>query len=138
MQYVACIETTLLVGEQHGTHCGCPPKTTLAKTGEISKLRQNLLEPRNSYLDNFRASVFIPNLFTREKASTLLVVMNVDINSNSIAQLEAFTNEEILLVVQLIQSKKYDYLAKVYENIGTCVNISNNDPRLGLHGKWLL
>ena len=138
MQYVACIETTLLVGEQHGTHCGCPPKTTLAKTGEISKLRQNLLEPRNSYIDNFRASVFIPNPFTREKALRLLVVVNMDINSNSIAQLEAFTNEDTFLVAQLMQSKKYDYLARVFENIGTCVNISSNDPRLGLNGKWLL
>ena len=63
--------------------------------------------------------------------------MNVDINSNSIAQLEAFTIEDISLVAQLIQSKKFDYLAIVYENIGTCVNISRNDPRLGLHGKWL-
>ena len=64
--------------------------------------------------------------------------MNVDINSNSIPQLEAFTIEDISLVAQLIQSKKYDYLAKVYENIGACVNVSSNDPRLGLHGKWLL
>ena len=70
-----------------------------------------------------------------QKASRLLVVMNLDINSNSIAQLEAFTIEDILLVARLIQ---YDYLAKVYENIGTCVNILSNDPRLGLNGKWLL
>ena len=63
--------------------------------------------------------------------------MNLDINIDSIAQLETFTIEDILLVAQLIQSKKYDYLAKVYENIGKCVNVSSNDPRLDLHGKCL-
>ena len=130
------IETTLFAGEKHGTYCGCPSKTTLAETGEISKLKQNLLVPRKSYLDNFKAAAFIPNRFTRQKASTLLAVMNVDINSNSIAQLQKFTFEDILLVTQLIQSKKYDYLAKEYENIGKCVNVSSNDPRLDL-GKCL-
>ena len=94
--------------------------------------------PRKSHLDNFKAAAFIPNRFTRQKASRLLVVMNVDINSNSIAQLQKFTFEDILLVTQLIQSKKYDYLAEVFENIGKCVSVSSNDPRLDLHGKCLL
>ena len=122
----------LLAGEKHGIYCGCPQKTVLVKTGEVSKLKQKLSFPRQSYIDNLRDAAFIPNTFTREKASRLLGVMNLDININTIAKLEKFTVEDILLVAQLVQSQKYDYLAKTYENIQKCVNGSSNDPRLNI------
>ena len=123
-------ETFLLVGEKHGTHCGCPPNTTLAKTGEISKLKQNLLEPKESKENNDHAAKSIPNLFTKKKALILLSVMNMDINNNSIAQLKKFTIEDISLVAQLIQWKKYDHLAKVYENIGKCVKVKCENVKM--------
>ena len=126
------IETILFVGEQHGIHCGCPAKTALVKTGQVSTLKRQLSEPRKSYLENFRKATSITNLFTREKASKLLVAMNVDINSNTIAKLEKYTIEDILLVVGLIQAKKYDDLSEEYENILKCVNRSSNDPTLNI------
>ena len=58
--------------------------------------------------------------------------MNVDINSNTIAKLEKYTIEDILLVAGLIQAKKYDDLSKEYENILKCVNRSSNDPTLNI------
>jgi len=121
-----------LIGEKHGIYCGCPQLTVLVKTGEISKLKQKLSFPRQSYIDNLRDAAFIQNSFTREKATRLLGVMNLDINVITIPKLEKFTVEDISLMAQLVQSQKYDYLAKTYENIQKCVNGSNNDPRLNI------
>ena len=126
------IETILFAGEQHGIHCGCPAKTALVKTGQVSTLKRQLSVPRKSYIENFRKATSIANLFTREKASKLLVAMNVDINSKNIATLEKYTIEDILLVAGLIQAKKYDDLSEEYENILKCVNRSSNDPTLNI------
>ena len=59
--------------------------------------------------------------------------MNVDINSNTIAVLEKYTIEDILLVSGLIQAKKYDDMSEQYDNIQKCVSRSKNDPALNVH-----
>ena len=67
--------------------------------------------------------------------------MNFDINSNTLAQLETFTIEDIVLVTQLLQSNMYDDLAKEYEDIKVCANYLSNDPGLkfsNLTGKFFL
>ena len=103
------------------------------KTGQVSKLKQQLSVPRKPYTVNSRKAKSITNLFTREKASKLLVAMNVDINSNTIAILEKYTIEDILLVAGLIETKQYDDLSEDYENIQKCVSRSNNDPALNIN-----
>ena len=104
------------------------------KTGQVSKLKQQLSVPKKSYTENFSKVASITNLFTREKASKLLVAMNVDINSNTIAVLEKYTIEDILLVAGLIQAKKYDDMSEQYDNIQKCVSRSKNDPALNVQG----
>ena len=89
--------------------------------------------PRKPYTVNSRKAKSITNLFTREKASKLLVAMNLDINSNTIAILEKYTIEDILLVAGLIETKQYDDLSEDYENIQKCVSRSNNDPALNIN-----
>ena len=56
--------------------------------------------------------------------------MNFDINNNALAKLETFTIEDIVLVIQLLQSNKYDDLADIYENVKVCASYSSNDPSL--------